>query len=102
MFKNSRGVSEAGHLPYFPHRWGIAMVQDKILDFIQGYFCLPESSVLLILLTILFTIYKIIPASAFVKRKFRDDGLMAALEIMVREAEIMLIIEQITIEDKRL
>jgi hypothetical protein len=31
-----------------------------------------------------------------------DDGLMAALEIMVGEAEIMLRIEQIAIEDKRL
>jgi len=31
-----------------------------------------------------------------------DNGLVAALEIMVREAEIMLIIEQIAMEDKQL
>jgi hypothetical protein len=31
-----------------------------------------------------------------------DDGLMAALEIMVGEAEIMLRIEQIAMQDHRL
>ena len=31
-----------------------------------------------------------------------DNGLVAALEIMVGEAEIMLIIEQIAMEDKQL